>query len=198
MDSIAAEAHISKQSLYAAYSSKDHLYDAVVRDWVDQGHNAMRPHAQALASADAMLTALHEFARILQRGLLSRPVLLMRALVSAEAARFPQTAADYVTRSWDRNIGLLAESFATLTQRGLLKTPDPSLAAEQFTWLSVATFVNRATLLGRTAGFKERELDVIATEAVATFLSRFGPDAPAARQQQASDATSSEWTRAGA
>jgi len=36
-------------------------------------------------------------ARVLRAGLLSQPVLQMRTLVAAEARRFPEVAADYVT-----------------------------------------------------------------------------------------------------
>jgi TetR/AcrR family transcriptional repressor of mexJK operon len=180
MDAIAAQAHISKQSLYAAYPSKDVLYSAVVRDWVDRGHDAMCPHAAALKDTNYVREALSDLARVLQNGLLSRRVMQMRTLIAAEAERFPDTASDYVSRSWDRNIGLLAESFDALTERGLLHTPDPTLAAEQFTWLVVAAPLNRLTLQAGAYAHNDAELDRIATEAVATFLSRYGGSAPSA------------------
>src|ERR671927_1157981 len=64
MDAIAAQAHISKASLYTAYPSKDLLYAAVVRDWVDRGYEAMRPHATALAGAEDVRRGLLQLARV--------------------------------------------------------------------------------------------------------------------------------------
>jgi hypothetical protein len=88
--------------------------------------------------------------------------------------RFPDVAADYVSRSWDRNLQLLADAVDALTARGLLHAPDADLAAEQFTWLVVAAPLNRLTLQAGAHHYTERELDTLATEAVTTFLSRYG------------------------
>lgn len=175
MDAVASRAHISKTSLYGAYSSKDLLYAAVVRDWVDRGYEAMRPHTAALAEADQAQEGLLRLARVLHAGLLSPPVLQMRTLIAAEAGRFPDVAADYVTRSWDRNLHMLAEAFEALAARGLLDVTDAAPAAEQFTWLVVAAPLNRLTLQAGAHHYSQPELDALAAEAVTTFLSRYGP-----------------------
>ena len=176
MDAVAAGARISKQTLYRAYPSKDELYEAVVRDWVDQGHDAMRPHVQALAQAEAVRAGLLRFAGVLQEGILSAPVLQMRTLVAAEAEAFPKVAADYMARSWDRNMRLLAGAFDTLNARRLLAIDDVDLAAEQFVWLAIAAPLNRLSLQGASHPYGERRLRAIAEQAVGTFLSRFGGD----------------------
>lgn len=176
MDAVAAQAHISKQSLYRDYPSKDALYSAVVRDWVDRGYDAMRPHTIALAETHEAHQGLLGLARVLQAGLLSPPVLQMRTLIAAEARRFPDVAADYVTRSWTRNIRMLAEALSALTARGLLRTDDPDLAAEQLTWLVVAAPLNRLTLQAGAHPYRNDELQAIATQGVATFMSRYGPE----------------------
>src|SRR3954468_3390319 len=75
MDAVAAAARISKQSLYRGYASKDALYAAVVRDWVDRGYDAMRPHTTDLARTDDAYIGLLRLARVLQAALLSHPVL---------------------------------------------------------------------------------------------------------------------------
>src|SRR5579863_3166766 len=110
MDAVAAEARISKQSLYRDYPSKDALYSAVVKDWVDRGYDAMRPHATALSEAPEAQDGLLRLAHVLQAGLLSPPVLQMRTLIASEAPRCPDVAADYVMRSWTRNITMLADA----------------------------------------------------------------------------------------
>ena len=175
MDAVAAEARISKQSLYRNYPSKDALYSAMVQDWVDRGYDAMRPHATALSEAHQAREGLLGLARVLQAGLLSPPVLQMRTLIAAEAQRFPDVAADYVTRSWTRNLSMLAEALRILTARGLLHVDDPGVAAEQLTWLVVAAPLNRLTLEGGAHPYAEHELDAVAAQGVATFMSRYGP-----------------------
>jgi TetR/AcrR family transcriptional repressor of mexJK operon len=174
MEAVAAGARISKQTLYRQYSSKDVLFAAVVRDWVDQGHDAMRPHVQALLAAPDPAEGLFRLARVLQTGILSPPVLTMRNLVATEAERFPEVAADYLARSWHRNQQLLSAALRELAARGVLYIADPDIAAEQFTWLAIAAPLNRQTLQAGVQPEDDRQLESIATEAVATFLSRFG------------------------
>ncbi|MEP7023672.1 MAG: TetR/AcrR family transcriptional regulator [Actinomycetota bacterium] len=175
MDAIAARAKISKQTLYGSYPSKDELYSAVVRDWVDQGYDAMRPHTLALLDAARIRDGLHRLATVLQAAVLSPPVLQMRTLVAAEADAFPDVAADYVTRSWDRNLGMLAETLSTLASRRQLAISDPEAAAEQFVWLVLGAPLNRLSLQGTAHGYSAARLQAIADEAVVTFMSRYEP-----------------------
>lgn len=173
MDAVAAHAHISKQSLYREYPSKDALYAAVVRDWVERGHNAMHPHATALSQAVDARQGLLRLARVLQDGLLSPAVLQMRTLIAAEAQRFPDVASDYLTHSWARNLRLLADALGALNARGLLHIEDPDIAAEQLTWLVVAAPLNRLTLQAGANPYSDDELGAVATQGVTTFLSRY-------------------------
>ncbi len=184
MDAVAARAGISKQTLYAAYPSKDELYAAVVRDWVEQGHDALRPHTLALREAPDVGEGLRRLATVLQAGILSPPVLQMRRLVAAEADSFPDVAAEYATRSWDNNLAALAESLTVLTAQGSLAIDDPQVAAEQFVWLVIGAPLNRLSLRGPSHGDSARRLQLTANQAVATFLSRYhhsgtlGPSIP--------------------
>jgi len=154
------------------------LYAAVVRDWVDRAYDGMRPHTTALAEAPQARHGLLDLARVLQDGLLSAPVLQMRTLIAAEAQRFPDVAADYVTRSWTRNLGMLADALRVLTARGLLRVPDADLAAEQLTWLVVAAPLNRLTLQAGAHPYSADELLALATQGITTFLARYGPEDP--------------------
>jgi AcrR family transcriptional regulator len=174
MDAVAARARISKQTLYRQYPSKEALYAAVVRDWVDRGRDAMRPHLQKLMETDDVRLGLLELSRTLHAGVLSPPVLQMRTLIAAEAERFPEVAADYVRRSWDHNQDLLADALRHLTDRGLLRVDNPRVAAEQLTWLTLAAPLNRLTLTAGAARYPTEELEAIAHEAVTTFLDRYG------------------------
>lgn len=171
MDAVAARARVSKGSLYRDHRSKDALFAAVVSDWVDRGRDAMRPPLDKLVSAVDVDAALLRFAGVLQTAVLSPEVAGMRALVAAEADRFPVVARGYLENSWHRNIASLADAFATLQRRGLLREGDPAVAAEQFTWMVVGAPLNRASY-GLTPAPRTR-LQAIAEEAVATFRGRW-------------------------
>ncbi len=175
MDAVAAGGRISKQTLYRRYPSKEALYAAVVRDWVDRGYDAMHPHTRELAETRDVRAGLLRLAQVLHAGVLSTPVLQMRTLIAAEAERFPEVAADYVARSWDRNQALLGDALERLAGRGLLRLEQAAIAAEQFTWLVLAAPLNRLTLqAGGSSLVTEADLETTATEAVDTFLSRYG------------------------
>lgn len=174
MDAVAARARISKQTLYRQYPSKDELYAAVVRDWVDRGRDAMSPHLQKLTVTTDIRNGLLELARTLHAGVLSDPVLRMRTLITAEAERFPDVSTDYVRRSWDRNQTLLADALEHLSERRLLRIESSQMAAEQFTWLALAAPLNRLTLTAGAARYTPDELETLAQEAVTTFLGRYG------------------------
>ena len=87
-------------------------------------------------------------------------------------------AADYVTRSWTRNRGMLADALRVLAARGLLRVDDPDLAAEQLTWLVVAAPLNRLTLQAGAHPYTAGELRALATQGITTFLARYGPEDP--------------------
>lgn len=177
MDAVAAAARISKQTLYRHYASKEALFSAVVADWVDQGREAMRPHLDRLARTEDVRLGLAEFAGVLHAGVLSEPVVRMRSLVIAEAERLPEVAADYRRRSWDRNERLLADVIGHLSARGLLDADDSIAAARQFTWLVLGAPLDRLTLTAGAGRFSPAELSDIASEAVDTFLARYGSSA---------------------
>jgi hypothetical protein len=80
----------------------------------------LRQHTLALLDASSIRDGLRRLADVMQAGILSPPVLQMRTLIAAEADTFPDVAADYVTRSWDRNTDLLADTLSALSQRRAL------------------------------------------------------------------------------
>ncbi|MGI5132721.1 TetR/AcrR family transcriptional regulator [Pseudonocardia sp. CA-107938] len=174
MDAVAAKAGISKQTLYAAYPSKDALFAAVVQDWVDRGRSATAPQLAALLTDGDVEHGLRALAATLQAGILSEPVLAMRALVAAQADTLPAVAADYVSRSWERNTQNLADALATLAEQGRLAIPDAAVAAEQFVWLVVGAPLNRLELTAGRDRLSDDRLAQLAEEGVRTFLSRYG------------------------
>jgi TetR/AcrR family transcriptional repressor of mexJK operon len=139
----------------------------------------LRQHTLALLDASSIRDGLRRLADVMQAGILSPPVLQMRTLIAAEADTFPDVAADYVTRSWDRNTDLLADTLSALSQRRALTIDHARVAAEQFVWMVIGAPLNRLTLHHTARGYSTRQLHHIADQAVTTFLSRYGPDARA-------------------
>ncbi|GAB2712904.1 TetR/AcrR family transcriptional regulator [Nocardia thraciensis] len=150
MDEIASRAGISKASLYREHPSKTELFTAVVEHWTSAGRHAMGPALAKLEVAEDIRAGLLAWARALRAGVLAPPVVEMRRLVTAEAARRPEVGAAYLRQSWVRNVGDLAATLRTLDARGMLRIPDPETAAEQLTWLVVGAPLN-ARMLDATA-----------------------------------------------
>lgn len=168
MDEIAARARISKASLYREHPSKAGLFAAVVEQWADAGRDAVRPALDRLEAAEDVRDGLRTWAQTLRAAILAAPVMEMRRLVTAEAARLPEVGATYLHKSWIRNIGDLAATLRTLEARGLLRVPDPAAAAEQLTWLVVGAPLN-ARMLDATA-----EIPDTVDGAVEVFLAAYG------------------------
>lgn len=173
MHDLAAQAGVSKASLYREHGSKDGLFVAVVTDWAGQGRGAMRPHLNDLLAQPNLVQALEVFAAVLLQAVLSPDVSRMRKLVAAESERFPQVASLYYRASWCANIAALAEALGELDTRGALELDDPAVAAEQLVWLVVGGPLNARTLSGdHDAPMSTRHVP----DAVKTFLARYGPD----------------------
>jgi TetR/AcrR family transcriptional repressor of mexJK operon len=172
MDAVAAKAGASKRTVYQYFADKDVLFAAAVLETVDRGYEYFKPRAEALAEVggDRLEDALVVHARLVLSGIMTPEILRMRRLVIAEAERFPDLGREYYRRSWVRTLAVLAESFATLACRGLLTLTDPERAAYLFVYLVVSIPLNRASFLGDTATYTDRELDELATEAVRIFL----------------------------
>ena len=91
------------------------------------------------------------------------------------ALGFPDVADDYLSRSWDRNVRMLADALAALGRRGLLLVDDPATAAEQFTWLVLGAPLNRLTLNPALPPGEDQMRQGHAEQAVETVLCRYGP-----------------------
>jgi AcrR family transcriptional regulator len=151
VDAIAAEAGVSKQTIYNHFGDKAHLFRAVMHATVaETGAGMGPPPGDDLAESDDLDRDLRRFARRLARSVLAPDIAAMRRVLIAELDRHPELMEEWGTQGRELH-RMLATAFARLNERGVVDVPDPMLAAQQL---------------------------VLLTAGNAMTLSRFGTDTP--------------------
>lgn len=129
MDAIAAEAGVSKQTIYHHYGSKQALFAAVVDARCEQ---LLQPlHAPDLYARD-IEEALRSLARQFLELILSPASLGLYRMLIAEAQRFPELGRIAYEHGPRAAVGVLADYLREQVRRGRITADDPELAAEQF------------------------------------------------------------------
>jgi TetR/AcrR family transcriptional repressor of mexJK operon len=166
MSRIAAEANVSKGTLYNYFPSKAALFSAYV------GQECARNLAGVFEGAlhdGAPATVLRQIGLRMIWMIMSEVGQTIYRVVISEAAKFPELARAFFDAGPARAIGQLAEWLAEETRRGRLRVADPDFAAEQFFSLCQARLVMRQKLMLQpdpAFGEVERVVDA----AVAMFL----------------------------
>src|SRR3954454_19412856 len=90
MDAVAAEAAVSKQTIYKHYSDKESLFAEIVTTTVREASGPVQDLVVGLEQTEDLETDLRNLARR-QLHLVMQPALLqLRRLVIGESARFPE------------------------------------------------------------------------------------------------------------
>ncbi len=173
MDDIARLARVSKQTIYMHFGNKEQLLhetllgimNAASRPFVDEIHR--------LADSDDLEADLRAHAREHLALVMQPRPLLLRRLVIAEAAAFPELGQKFYELGPGRTIDELTSVFRRLGERGLLRVEDPARAASDFNWLIMSEPINRAMLLGDYAAPSTTSIDAWADHAVRTFLAAY-------------------------
>lgn len=176
MDEVAALAAVSKQTVYKQFADKQRLFTEIVTGDIDETEALTHDLVQALADTEDLEGDLRTFARRHIAEVTQPHLMQLRRLIIAEAERFPALAQAWYAGGPERAHTALAEVFATLTKRGLLRTEDPLLAAEHFNWLVLSIPLNKAMFHGSTTTFAKKDLQRWADEAVRVFLAAYGTD----------------------
>lgn len=179
MDQVAAEAGVSKQTVYKQFADKEQLFRDIVLG-VTSNSEALISELTAVlngsevASPAELRSVLTDLARRQIDGVLQPHVLALRRLIIAEAERFPDLARTYFERAPARAIEVIANALRAYTDRGLLAAGEPGLAAAHLAYLALAIPLDRAHFFpGERPAPAER--DRIASEAVRIFLAAYGP-----------------------
>ncbi|PBC03232.1 TetR/AcrR family transcriptional regulator [Mesorhizobium sp. WSM3860] len=182
IDLIAAEAGVSRQTVYNHHGDKEKLFMAVVRDLTERCNAGIFATIATFPDQPADLEAdLVAFAVRMNRNCIcNRDGRFLRKLIQAEGERYPELFAEWREQGPGRTWSALAARFARLAYAGHLSIGDPDVAARQFLAL-----VNAELQITFMLGGIPTEEEVLrsASNGVRTFLAAFGrKKAPAARQ----------------
>ncbi len=141
MDMVAANAGVSKATIYAHFKGKDDLFGAIIQRRCDD-------HVLGLGGLDAMnngdlRSTLTAMATYLLDMLTQPEVLGIYRMVVSEAPRHPDLARAYYEQGPVRGKRRLAELFGKLQDQGLLERYDTLHMADQFSSLVRGEYFNR-------------------------------------------------------
>lgn len=123
VDAIAAQAKVSKQTLYNRFGSKEALFGAVV-------NRCSRLLTVPLAgSGEDLRSALLHFARTFRELVVTPQGVALHRMLVCEAARFPEAAQQVFSGGPVVVHAQLAQSLAGAMEAGLLRREDPQFAA---------------------------------------------------------------------
>lgn len=166
MDVVAAEAGVSKQTVYHHFGSKEGLFRAIVEALSEDFLGVLVERERA---GDDPATTLGELAHRFLSLLVAPSSLALYRMLVAEAPRFPDLAREFYGAGPGRAVRRLAAWLEEQDRRGRLAVPDPALSAEQFLGALVGHIQLRA-LLGLPAAPCRSDLRRAAAYAVEGFL----------------------------
>jgi TetR/AcrR family transcriptional repressor of mexJK operon len=172
VDAIAAEAGVSKRTVYSHYGDKETLFLLVLRETYDTmreriGDIVDRNLRDVGEVRPALTVCIREIVRTITRA--PERATLIRLVIS-EAPHFPVILDMWHSRSI---VPLIAEPLAKMAAAGMLDTDDPAQAAEHLNALTIGQVSNKS-MMG-TIQLSESETDRIITSGIAVFLRAYLP-----------------------
>jgi AcrR family transcriptional regulator len=169
IDMIAAEAGVSRQTIYNHHGDKEKLFIAVVRALTERANAGIFATLATFPDHPADLEAeLVAFAVRLNRNCIcNSDGKYLRKLIEAEGQRYPELFATWRENGPGKTWAALAARFARLAHAGYIEVDDPDLAARQFLALIDAD-LKISMLLGDQPD--DASVRQAATNAVRTFL----------------------------
>ncbi|BCH16052.1 TetR/AcrR family transcriptional regulator [Mesorhizobium sp. L-2-11] len=183
IDMIAAEAGVSRQTIYNHHGDKEKLFVAIVRDLTERCNAGIFATISTFPDQPKDLEAdLIGFAvRMTRNCICNRDGKFLRKLIQTEGERYPELFAEWREQGPGRTWPAIAARFARLAHAGFLDIEDPDVAARQFQALAHAE-LQTTFMLGGTP--TDDQVLQSATHGVRTFLRAFAKRQPTADAQK--------------
>jgi TetR/AcrR family transcriptional repressor of mexJK operon len=179
VDEIAAASHVSKQTIYKQFTSKEALFIEVVASLTNGASDAVHNDAPPPETGDEVAGYLRDYGLRQLRVVLNPRLLQLRRMVIGESSRFPELGKALYDSGPGRAITAIAGALEQLSHRGFLTIDDPAVAAAQFNWLVMGGPVNAAMFLGDEAAPDAEGLRRHTADAVRVFMAAYA--APSAQ-----------------
>ena len=170
MDLVAAEAGVSKVTIYSKFGSKQELFSAIVDEICEQ---ILAIEIVIPETMESIQQGLIELAVNYARVLYDPDVLALVRLAIGENQARPDLGRLYHVAGPQRARQGLVDLFLDLSSRGELWMPDAQLAADQF--LALLQPQRYYVLLDSEALPTTREIESVARSGVEVFLAYYGP-----------------------
>jgi AcrR family transcriptional regulator len=177
MDTIAAEAGVSKVTVYNHFGSKEALFTAVITSALDEplGH-ASSAALEGLPEAEDLRGALIDAARTWVHTVrTNKDVTALRNLVAAEQHRFPELGRAWHRHGPEGHHPAVAGALRTLADQGRLAIPDLEVAIIQLYALLVHPHMVFSTY---GTHIEDTLTDRLIVSGVDMFLGCYGPGRP--------------------
>jgi len=139
MDAVAAEAGVSKVTVYNHFGTKQALFMGVVEAELDRALcEPVRLVTSKLAASEHLRDDLIAACRTWVAGLAAPEMLMLRNLVAGEMLRFPELGEAWHAHGPQRFHPVIAEALRRLTEAGQLAIDDVELAVLQLSGLVVS------------------------------------------------------------
>lgn len=155
MDAIAAQARVTKQTVYSHYQSKDALFTRMIAE-LSEKH---APSVALLEDGDRPVEALlYEIGLGFLNMLTSKEVMAATRLVIAELHQHPELAKRYYENGHQRMIAMVSQFLAKQNKRKSLVISDPASAADCFFSMLKGRYYVRMLLdINPVPGAREKE-----------------------------------------
>jgi len=173
MEEIATKAGVSKQTVYKHFTDKETLFGEVVTSTAVYANDIVESVTTLLSEAEFIKGGLRQLSHLIVKMLLDAELLKLRRLIISNADRMPQLGRSWYENGFERMLGSMASCFRELTSRGLLKTPDPQIAASHFFGMLLWIPMNEAMFTGAVRG-SEADLVRHADASLEAFLGIYG------------------------